>query len=1154
MADESIVIEIKDTVDVGITAKINGIASSARAAQTAIDGVQKSISGLNPGNINSIAAGIFKAEIANEKLAAAQQKTAAAAAIAEREQAKTAATTALTSAAQDKAALSALRLSEAHQKVTDKLAAQAATAAAAVQAQSALDEAAKRGAQIEADYAAMLAKQAAEMQQNTNATTANAAAQSKLNSVNNSVSASAMAAGKSVKVEADEVANLLGKIDPVVGALGRLDEQEKKLSQFKKIGAIDNDTFTQYKAKLDQSRQSLGQFDDSTKKAGFSAAQLRQSMLYLPAQFGDLARSIASGQSPILAIFQQGSQLTNMFGSLGGAIKAAGGFLLGLITPFTVVGAALGIFLYLVGKTEFALRELNALSAQFSASGRGDIDNSFIVQLRKELALLPGVSKAAATSIIQEFANIRDIGSSTLKQATLVVADLGTALGITAPEAAKKLASALYDPLKGAQDLDKALGFLTIKDFKTLKSLDELGKTAQAQTFLIGKLKNAIDGLAIDTLTPMQKASNDLGNSWSKFTGELSNTGPIKAANDLFVGLLESLTAILNRLSNYKAPAWLENMARGGLNGWVADLFKGNAPATGGATGSWEAPKGLQYQQTTKFKTDAAGITGSKFKDEIDAQIEALKGAQALKEQIAKQTVAKVTSEYNRGMLTELDYINQVATAEKTALAAGIITAQWELSLARSKFNNKKEIASLSSKVAEAQEKYNARELQQGYAIAEMEFKVNAEKTKFYNEADKRLIDEIAGLTDKNRVSTLELESLGLTQSALANLNKSRADEVISLQEEKIAVLQLMDASNQNLATIQLETDKLNALKIARDTAYSKDVYNKEKTGLLAEGPGKREAFDNKVSGIKDLGSDSKSGFNAGDKSSAVNSLMQGMNIDTANFQSNLDTQLASYKTFVDQLKQLNDARLISDQDYAAASLKLELNRQQIQISAASSFFGNLAGLQNSHSKTARKIGQAAAIAQTTIATYQSATSAYAAMAGIPIIGPALGIAAAAAAIVAGLANVNAIRSQGYESGGYTGNYGTKDVAGVVHGKEFVINAKATATNRSMLEAINQGARVTAYATGGYAEPDSNVGTFSTQSAPQSNNGPNVKVIVNNNADGTKATTKERNTPNGREIEIIIERVVVKSVNSGGAISSAIETQYGLNRSQGATY
>ena len=55
--------------------------------------------------------------------------------------------------------------------------------------------------------------------------------------------------------------------------------------------------------------------------------------------------------------------------------------------------------------------------------------------------------------------------------------------------------------------------------------------------------------------------------------------------------------------------------------------------------------------------------------------------------------------------------------------------------------------------------------------------------------------------------------------------------------------------------------------------------------------------------------------------------------------------------------------------------------------------------------------GKAAAIGAATISTYQSATDSYKSLAGIPIIGPALGFAAAGAAIAAGVANVKRISS-----------------------------------------------------------------------------------------------------------------------------------------------
>ncbi|WDE11343.1 hypothetical protein [Thalassomonas haliotis] len=79
--------------------------------------------------------------------------------------------------------------------------------------------------------------------------------------------------------------------------------------------------------------------------------------------------------------------------------------------------------------------------------------------------------------------------------------------------------------------------------------------------------------------------------------------------------------------------------------------------------------------------------------------------------------------------------------------------------------------------------------------------------------------------------------------------------------------------------------------------------------------------------------------------------------------------------------------------------------------SGVDGMLGNLQALASTGKKGAQ-IAKAAAIGQATIKTYESANNAYSSLAGIPIIGPALGVAAAAAAIAAGMANVAQIKSQ----------------------------------------------------------------------------------------------------------------------------------------------
>lgn len=102
----------------------------------------------------------------------------------------------------------------------------------------------------------------------------------------------------------------------------------------------------------------------------------------------------------------------------------------------------------------------------------------------------------------------------------------------------------------------------------------------------------------------------------------------------------------------------------------------------------------------------------------------------------------------------------------------------------------------------------------------------------------------------------------------------------------------------------------------------------------------------------------------------------------------------------------------------------------------------------------------AASVLQVTASTAVAAMEAYRAMAGIPIVGPALGAIAAAAAIASGAAQIAVAKQQrdeakGLKSGGYlkdyvegyTKNGNPDDVAGVipVHKNEFVTNHEGVA-------------------------------------------------------------------------------------------------------------
>lgn len=106
----------------------------------------------------------------------------------------------------------------------------------------------------------------------------------------------------------------------------------------------------------------------------------------------------------------------------------------------------------------------------------------------------------------------------------------------------------------------------------------------------------------------------------------------------------------------------------------------------------------------------------------------------------------------------------------------------------------------------------------------------------------------------------------------------------------------------------------------------------------------------------------------------------------------------------------LSDAAIKNEADNINAYRSLQEKKNialQNSLSVASDIFGSMAKIAGEETKA----GKAFAVTQAVIDTYAAANSAYASMAGIPYVGPALGIAAAAAAIASGIANVKTILS-----------------------------------------------------------------------------------------------------------------------------------------------
>lgn len=118
--------------------------------------------------------------------------------------------------------------------------------------------------------------------------------------------------------------------------------------------------------------------------------------------------------------------------------------------------------------------------------------------------------------------------------------------------------------------------------------------------------------------------------------------------------------------------------------------------------------------------------------------------------------------------------------------------------------------------------------------------------------------------------------------------------------------------------------------------------------------------------------------------------------------------------------KELDDL----NEEYAKkeAERQKDLNSKKIQgvsdtLTTISNIAELFAGKSRKSQERAFKVQKGAQIAQATIDTYKSATGAYSSLASIPIVGPVLGAAAAAAAVTAGLLNIKKIASTKFDAG-----------------------------------------------------------------------------------------------------------------------------------------
>lgn len=823
---------------------------------------------------------------------------------------------------------------------------------------------------------------------------------------------SSQAAGKKVKTQREELEELLGSIDPVTRKLGELDKQEKELAKNRKLGLIDADTFSDYQAKINTSRADLGRFNTDLGKTGMTAKATAAALRGVPAQFTDIATSLQGGQAPLTVFLQQGGQLKDMFGGVGPAAKALGGYILGLVNPLTVAAAAVGVLglAYYQGSKEQDAFRLSLVSTG-NASGT---TTGALAEMARRVGDIVGTTGQAASALAQLAASGK-IASSSFEEIAIAAISWekasGQAVSLTIAEF-NKLAE---DPVKAVVELNDKYNFLTASVYEQVRAAQEQGDKQAAAAIAEEAYAKALterSGNIKQNLGTLERAWNDLAGAaksgWDAILdiGRESNKGP-------------DLTAIQQKI-NYLKSTLDTGFEDGNARQRIATL---QAELDG-------------YTKKAKAEQDAAAATAHAAQVQRDGQI-AYEGFQkSIEQNFTKRQKMNKALEDDEKRINAARAAGYIITEQQAAASQKAIRENPTYKESAPK-KEKTYTEDAGMKALDAARQTQAVLIQQNASINSQG--IATEKLGAQAQALIKWEQQLADIKGKKTLTADQKSLLASQDLITAQLKKNVALE----REAEISKgIQQAQKDQVQLLTLTGQLREANSLKSSLDDAAQLAEYERQGNVEAAK------RLETMIK-IRDVN------LNAAQKPGTVEGVTQapatpGLDASVGGAGSEIDRldeaamKLEAWRaTELEKQAAYLDLKAINEETYAARVANIDqqatLNRQKIEeaknqalLVGASDFFGNMASLSQSGNKKLAAIGKAAAIIQATMDGYLAVQKA---LAAFP---PPFNFAAAAAVGVATAANVANIAGIGFSGGGYTGAGGVNEYAGPAHKGEVV--------------------------------------------------------------------------------------------------------------------
>lgn len=305
---------------------------------------------------------------------------------------------------------------------------------------------------------------------------------------------------KEAAYQGNQLEKLVGQIDPVTGALTRLDNQQQKLDAHFKAGRLPIEDYQKFtgilnaqKAATDATVSGFGKLDRQMAANGQTLKQYQNNLRGVPAQFTDIFTSLQGGQAPLTVLLQQGGQLKDMFGGVGSAAKALGGYVVGLINPVSLAAAAavaLGVA-YKQGSDEStAYNKALAATGNFAGTSADSLGS-----MAQQIAKTSGTVGAAA-EVLAQLAGSGKIAVGSFDEIAVAALKTQEATGQAASEIVANFVKIAEDPLKAVLKLNEGMNFLSESIYSQIKAFQDQGDAASATALANTAYADALNGVS----------------------------------------------------------------------------------------------------------------------------------------------------------------------------------------------------------------------------------------------------------------------------------------------------------------------------------------------------------------------------------------------------------------------------------------------------------------------------------------------------------------------------------------------------------------------------------------------------------------------------------------------------------------------------------